>query len=65
MRAIAALGTGLGMTVIAEGVETLNQARMVATDGCTDIQGYLISKPLPAAEVEALLARDPAGVLEN
>ena len=59
------MGTGLGMTVIAEGVETLNQARMVETDGCTDIQGYLVSKPVPAAEVEALLARDMAGVLEN
>jgi diguanylate cyclase (GGDEF)-like protein len=63
VRAVAALGTGLGMTVIAEGVETLNQARMVEADGCTEIQGYLVSKPLPAAGVEALLARDLAASL--
>lgn len=65
VRAIAALGTGLGMTVTAEGVETLNQARMVEADGCTEIQGYLVSKPIPAAGVDALLARDLASVLTN
>src|SRR6185437_7726971 len=65
MRAIAALGTGLGMTVIAEGVETLAQARMAEAHGCTDIQGYLISKPVPAAAVQALLARDLTDVLMN
>ncbi len=58
VRAIATLGAGLGMAVIAEGVETSGQARMVAADGCTEIQGYLISKPIPAAEIRALLARD-------
>ena len=63
VRAIAALGTGLGMTVVAEGVETLSQARMVEADGCGDIQGYLISKPIPAEEVPALLDRDLNAVL--
>jgi EAL domain-containing protein (putative c-di-GMP-specific phosphodiesterase class I) len=58
MRAVAAFGTGLGMTVIAEGVETLSQARMVEADGCTGIQGYLLSRPVPAAGVDALLRRD-------
>lgn len=55
--AIATLGAGLGMTVVAEGVETLNQARMVAAHGCTDIQGYLISQPVLRAEIPTLLAR--------
>jgi predicted signal transduction protein with EAL and GGDEF domain len=55
IRAIAALGVGLGMTTTAEGVETAEQAALVAADGCTDIQGYLISRPIPATEIEALL----------
>ena len=65
VRAIATLGAGLGMAVIAEGVETRNQARMVEADGCTDIQGYLISKPVPAAEIPELLARDLATILAD
>jgi EAL domain-containing protein (putative c-di-GMP-specific phosphodiesterase class I) len=63
LRAIAAAGSGLGMTVIAEGVETLAQARMVQADGCSEIQGYLVSVPVPAAEVAALLTQDLAGML--
>ncbi len=59
IRAIAALGLGLGMTTIAEGVETAAQAEQVKADGCTDIQGYLISRPIPAAEIEALLHQYP------
>ena len=65
VRAIATLGAGLGMTVIAEGVETRNQARMVEADGCTEIQGYLISKPIPAAEIPELLTRDLGTVLAD
>ena len=41
---ISALGSGLGMTTTAEGVETEAQAALVAADGCTDIQGYLIGR---------------------
>ncbi len=63
VRAIAAFGTGLGMMVIAEGVETLGQARMVEADGCTDIQGYLVGKPIPVEEISALLKRDLSAVL--
>jgi predicted signal transduction protein with EAL and GGDEF domain len=65
MRAIAAAGTGLGMTVIAEGVETQAQSRMAQADGCTEIQGYLLSQPIPAACIGALLARDLTEVLAN
>ena len=59
IRAIAALGAGLGMTTIAEGVETAAQAAQVEADGCTEIQGYLISRPIPAAEIDALLSQFP------
>jgi diguanylate cyclase (GGDEF)-like protein len=63
MRAIAAAGVGLGMTVVAEGVETAGQARMAQADGCNEIQGYLVSVPVAAAEVAALLTRDVGGAL--
>jgi diguanylate cyclase (GGDEF)-like protein len=57
IRAIAALGAGLGMTTTAEGVETAEQAALIEADGCTDIQGYLISRPIHAADIDALLRR--------
>ncbi len=63
IRAVATLGQGLGMAVIAEGVETSNQARMVAADGCSGIQGFLISRPVAAAEAAALLTKDVSHVL--
>jgi EAL domain-containing protein (putative c-di-GMP-specific phosphodiesterase class I) len=44
-------------------VETANQARMVEADGCTGIQGYLVSRPVQAGCVDALLARDFGDVL--
>jgi EAL domain-containing protein (putative c-di-GMP-specific phosphodiesterase class I) len=53
------------MTVIAEGVETAGQARMVQAEGCSEIQGYLVSQPVPVAGVAALLARDLTAVLAN
>lgn len=57
VRAIAALGVGLGMRTVAEGVETPRQAAMVRQAGCSEIQGYLISRPVPAAAVPELLER--------
>ncbi len=55
VRAIAALGNSLGMTTIAEGVETVEQEQQVKLDGCTAVQGYLLSKPVPAAEIGRLI----------
>ena len=52
VRAIAALASGLGMTATAEGVETREQLDRIAAEGCTEMQGYLFSRPLPAAEIE-------------
>ncbi len=57
IRAIAALGTSLGMATIAEGVETTEQLAQVRLDGCTEMQGYLVSKPVPADAVPALIER--------
>lgn len=49
-RTIVALGQSLGLEVIAEGVETPEQRDCLADMGCVVYQGYLYSRPLPAAE---------------
>ncbi|MFP3541651.1 EAL domain-containing protein, partial [Pseudomonas sp. SIMBA_044] len=55
VRAIIQLGKSLGMQVIAEGVETLEQEAYVISEGCHEGQGYLYSKPLAARELSAYL----------
>ncbi|MDO8932683.1 MAG: EAL domain-containing protein, partial [Rhodocyclaceae bacterium] len=54
-RTIVALGQSMGMTVIAEGVETEGQRGFLAANGCHAFQGYLFSRPLPLSEFEQLL----------
>jgi predicted signal transduction protein with EAL and GGDEF domain len=52
VRAVAAMAKGLGMETTAEGVETELQREKVASEGCTEMQGYLFSRPLPAGDIE-------------
>ncbi|GBD44614.1 putative signaling protein [bacterium HR40] len=54
-RAIVALGRSLDLRVVAEGVETREQLRLVRTFGCHEMQGYLYSRPVPWGELLALL----------
>jgi len=54
VRAIAALANGMGMTATAEGVETQEQLDKITSEGCTEMQGFLFSRPLPAHEIEQL-----------
>jgi diguanylate cyclase (GGDEF)-like protein len=55
VRAVAAMAKGLGMTTTAEGVETQAQLDAVKTEGCTEMQGFLLSRALPAPEIAKLL----------
>ena len=55
VRTIIQLGHNLGMQVIAEGVETLEQEAYVIREGCHEGQGYLYSKPLNAGEMSLYL----------
>src|SRR5260370_28836726 len=60
VRAIASLGASLGMETTAEGVETEEQFDLVRREGCTEVQGYYFSRPLPSNELAHLLgAREP------
>jgi diguanylate cyclase (GGDEF)-like protein len=55
VRAVAAMAKGLGMACTAEGVETPEQRSTVSPEGCTEMQGFLLSKPLPADKICQLL----------
>jgi len=55
IRAVTGMCESLGITATAEGVETRRQLRLLQGERCTEVQGYLISKPLPAHEIPALI----------
>jgi diguanylate cyclase (GGDEF)-like protein len=57
VRAITALADALGMETLAEGVEDIAQYDALILEGCSMIQGYLISRPVPGADVDAILNR--------
>ncbi|WP_230533053.1 putative bifunctional diguanylate cyclase/phosphodiesterase [Microvirga roseola] len=52
IRAITGLGKSLGNTTVAEGIETIEQLDYLRADGCDEVQGFLLSKPVPAAELK-------------
>jgi diguanylate cyclase (GGDEF)-like protein len=63
VNAVIGLGRSLGMSTTAEGVETEAQLDAVREQGCTEVQGFLFSPPLPEAAVARLFG-DAAGMAE-
>jgi diguanylate cyclase (GGDEF)-like protein/PAS domain S-box-containing protein len=60
IRSVIGLGRGLGMPVVAEGVETPEQLEALRSEGCDQVQGYWISRPGPIANFEGVVMdRDP------
>ena len=60
VRAVIDLGHGLGMSIVAEGVETQEQLGFLAEEGCDAVQGYLLGKPAPIGQYAALVGRNIA-----
>ncbi len=60
VQAVVNIAASRQMTTTAEGVETLPQKELLRALGCTEMQGYLFSKPKPAVEVREILARGTA-----
>jgi diguanylate cyclase (GGDEF)-like protein len=57
IQSIVTLGHALGMKVLAEGVENDEQRVLLRLAGCDEMQGYLFGRPVPAAEIDKMLAR--------
>jgi diguanylate cyclase (GGDEF)-like protein len=55
VKAITTLGHTIGLTVTAEGVETEDQRRFLATTGCTELQGHLFARALPEDKIAGLI----------
>ncbi len=55
VRAVAALAGSLGVAATAEGVESREQLDAIRSEGCTEMQGFLLSKPIPADQIDQLL----------
>jgi EAL domain-containing protein (putative c-di-GMP-specific phosphodiesterase class I) len=57
LSAIVTMGHALGLKVLAEGVETEEQARVLQAQGCDEVQGYLYSRPVAAEQLLAMLRK--------
>jgi diguanylate cyclase (GGDEF)-like protein len=63
--AIIAMGHALGLRVIAEGVETEAHLSLLQKQGCDEVQGYLLGRPVPAERFEEHLTRKRGAVMAN
>ena len=62
VRAVLGLGSGLGLPVIAEGVETAGELAFLNAEGCEEVQGYYTGRPQPIETFAAVIGRAPATV---
>ena len=63
VRAVIGLAHGLGLPVLAEGVETSEQLAALVREGCNEMQGFLFARPAPCEQIDRLLAdRDSVGM---
>lgn len=56
VQAVIGLGASLGLTVLAEGIETREQRELLQREGCDEGQGYFLGRPVPARDISELLA---------
>lgn len=59
VRAITSLGLSLGVSTLAEGVETADQITRLQLDGCSSVQGFFFGRPVPTSEIKEILGRFP------
>ena len=62
IRAVIALGRGLDLPVVAEGVETEEQLKFLADEGCNGIQGFYVGRPEPIGDYSEVVGRGPAPI---
>ena len=65
LQSIVDMAKQLGLDVIVEGVETLEQAEFLLSIGCRSAQGYYFYRPLPVEEYERCLAEEPRGISQR
>ena len=65
IRAVTGMCDSLGITTTAEGVETSQQLSLLNAEKCTEIQGYLVAKPLPGRDVPALIRNFGKGIRQS
>ena len=60
VRAVAGMGANLGMGIVVEGVETTAQLELVRREGCHEVQGFLLGRPMSASAIRQKLAANKA-----